>query len=267
MSYGAIMSFFLTINLQSDLTDIPCSDCHSSDGWEPLSSTMIFNHDNTDFQLEGNHRGTECIQCHPGNTMEEIHNFTHAETECQTCHMDIHYGLMGTDCQTCHGFETWDMSNWKKAYEHLMFPLLGAHALIECSTCHGEDLVQYSGSLSNDCLPCHTLDYNQALATSSHSENTNCILCHNTHGWSPADMSHHDFLFPIYSGEHRGEWSTCEAECHINSSDYSVFSCGLNGVCHDHRQTEMDDEHDDESGYVYESSACFNCHPQGKEDD
>ena len=28
-----------------------------------------------------------------------------------------------------------------------------------------------------------------------------------------------------------------------------------------------DDEHDDEDDYVYESSACFNCHPNGTEDD
>jgi hypothetical protein len=29
----------------------------------------------------------------------------------------------------------------------------------------------------------------------------------------------------------------------------------------------MDDEHDDVSGYVYESTECLACHPDGREDD
>ena len=29
----------------------------------------------------------------------------------------------------------------------------------------------------------------------------------------------------------------------------------------------MDDEHDDELDYVYESLACLSCHPDGEEDD
>jgi hypothetical protein len=29
----------------------------------------------------------------------------------------------------------------------------------------------------------------------------------------------------------------------------------------------MDDEHDDVGGYVYESTACYTCHPDGEEGD
>jgi hypothetical protein len=93
-------------------------------------------------------------------------------------------------------------------------------------------------------------------------------MCHtSTQDWTDTDYSHDVQFFPIYSGEHQGEWTTCSAECHIEPEDFSSFSCGLNGVCHKHDQDEMDDEHEDESGYVYESSACFDCHPTGESDD
>ena len=30
-------------------------------------------------------------------------------------------------------------------------------------------------------------------------------------------------------------------------------------------QGKMDDEHEDVSGYVYDSNACYDCHPTGSE--
>jgi hypothetical protein len=29
----------------------------------------------------------------------------------------------------------------------------------------------------------------------------------------------------------------------------------------------MDDEHNDVNGYIYESNACYECHPDGQADD
>ncbi len=47
-------------------------------------------------------------------------------------------------------------------------------------------------------------------------------------------------------------------------TNYAVFECIL---CHEHNQSEMDDEHRDVSGYRYESVACYQCHPDGRADD
>ena len=35
--------------------------------------------------------------------------------------------------------------------------------------------------------------------------------------------------------------------------------------CHAHTKPDMDDEHDDVGGYEYQTSACYACHPDGKE--
>jgi hypothetical protein len=48
----------------------------------------------------------------------------------------------------------------------------------------------------------------------------------------------------------------------VNPNSFGVFSCL---TCHEHNQSEMDDEHDDVPGYVYESTACYGCHPTGEE--
>ena len=68
--------------------------------------------------------------------------------------------------------------------------------------------------------------------------------------------------FPIFSGRHAGEWDTCQT-CHTQPASFEVFTCL---TCHEHRRSEMDDEHDEVRGYVYESTACYSCHPDGEDD-
>lgn len=209
MNYSAILALLIAGNMQGEISDITCGDCHTSEGWVPLLNPIVFNHDNTSFPLKDKHQWAECVQCHSGITVSEIHNFSSAKTQCEGCHMDIHFGILGVNCEGCHSIKSWETGLWLKEHNHLLFPLEGAHALLDCSDCHGGGFSQLSGTLTTECFACHTNEYTEALLSGGHSENSNCILCHNTRNWSPADMSHHDLLFPIYTGKHRGEWSTC----------------------------------------------------------
>ena len=260
-----IIFILLIFSFQIVMTELPCSDCHSNDIWTPLRSPLKFNHTDTNFILDDMHKDANCIQCHYGITVDELHQFDNISIECGSCHFDIHNNLLGNDCEWCHKNESWDMNNWLIEHENTLFPLSGAHSLVDCEQCHG---IQFSGiadMLTTDCYGCHSKIYLTQVNDGIHSENTDCILCHNTRQWFPTDMSHHDVIFPIYSGKHRGEWASCEV-CHINDSDYTDFSCGLNGGCHEHDKNEMDDEHRDESGYEYISTGCYSCHPRGKHD-
>jgi hypothetical protein len=68
--------------------------------------------------------------------------------------------------------------------------------------------------------------------------------------------------FPIFSGKHDGEWNDC-AECHTTPNDYTLFSCI---DCHEHDDpAELASDHSGVSGYVYESNACYACHPDGSD--
>jgi hypothetical protein len=264
MMLSTLLAGFLTLAVSDTLTEIPCEQCHSPQAWMPLAAPMAFNHDTTDFPLKGRHQSAECIQCHEGPRVEDIHKFDRISKDCQACHMDIHSGDFNLDCSTCHNSQTWDMANWRGNHSRTMFPLEGVHAQLACEDCHGVKTTAFSGVLTTECAACHYQAFSRAVDEAEHGSNDNCILCHNTRAFVPADMSHHDLLFPIYTGSHRGTWSSCEAECHINPDDYTDFSCGLNGVCHEHDQSKMDRKHSGEvSNYKYESRRCYNCHAGG----
>jgi hypothetical protein len=117
----------------------------------------------------------------------------------------------------------------------------------------------FSPSSQDDCIACHQNDY-----SSEHSGTgfpTTCLLCHTNDSWDDANFEDHDsFYFPIFSGTHRGRWSGCET-CHTNANDFGDFTCF---ACHDHRQSEMDEQHHEVPEYIYESAACYSCHPTGR---
>jgi hypothetical protein len=111
-------------------------------------------------------------------------------------------------------------------------------------------------------VACHQTDYN-GTSNPSHSAAgfpTDCASCHTTTQWSGATFDHDGMYFPIYSGSHRGRWSSC-ADCHTSSSDYAVFTCT---TCHTASNTNG--HHRGVSGYVYQSQACYSCHPRGRGD-
>jgi len=252
---------------QTDIdTELPCEDCHAPDGWT-LASDRTFNHDQTAFPLDHAHTNADCIQCHSGRSVADRHRFSSVESACSACHLDVHQGQYSTDCTRCHTTLNWELTQNRFDHDRKLFPLTGVHRQLPCDACHGGGVLLTIEMAPTACLGCHADTYTDAVSR-GHLENEDCAFCHNSRAWQPVDMSQHDRLFPIYSGEHRGVWTTCSAECHTVSSDYTQFSCGLSGVCHAHDRSRMDEEHEGEvSGYRYESLACYNCHPRGEEVD
>jgi hypothetical protein len=139
------------------------------------------------------------------------------------------------------------------------FALVGAHNALPCSACHSNPdfSLPWTPTSQDDCISCHATDYQAQHAGTGFPDT--CQTCHTTSTWGGATFQHPQF--PIYSGDHAGEWDTCQ-DCHTQPSNYQTFSCL---TCHAHRQSEMDDEHDDVNGYVYSSPACYSCHPDGRD--
>ncbi|MDP2722814.1 MAG: hypothetical protein Q8O72_08660, partial [Bacteroidales bacterium] len=235
--------------------DQACFDCHPTGSGEGG-----FNHNLSNFPLTGAHLTTECIDCHTSG-------YAGTTTVCYECHTanfnqsvnpnHVQIGI-NTECEVCHTTDP----EWKPATFPIhddYYPLTGAHALIatDCSTCHQGDYTNTQKS----CYSCHASDYDQTTNPSHTAAqfSTDCETCHSTVAWQPATFDHDGQYFPIYSGEHQGEWNDC-AECHTNTSNYSVFSCI---DCHEHNKIDTDDEHNDVSGYQYTSDACYACHPTG----
>jgi hypothetical protein len=90
---------------------------------------------------------------------------------------------------------------------------------------------RYTGT-PRDCYSCHQANY-AATTNPNHQAAgfpTQCQSCHTTTAWRPASFDHDGRYFPIYSGKHRGEWSSC-SECHVSSGNYKAFECIF---CHEH---------------------------------
>ncbi len=228
-----------------------CEQCHAPFGWRPAR----FAHPAT-FPLSAGHAGRQCTDCHGATG-----TFTGLSADCASCHADdwqattapSHAAVgFSQDCAQCHETRGWQPAR----FDHpASFPLSGGHSGRLCAQCHGPGSF---GNVSTACASCHLDDFQQTTAP-SHGQvgfPTSCTTCHTTAAWQPSSWDH---PFPITSGAHAGRGC---AECHTTPGNFAAFSCTH---CHDHRQREMDDEHDDVPGYVWLSSACWQCHPNGKE--
>ncbi len=234
-----------------------CLDCHTTDTWDDAT----FDHGTTTgFPLVGAHMPLDCSSCHLLPGFELIWDPSSAD-DCVTCHEDDHqnnHPNFPTTCLDCHTTDSWDSDGFDHGAT-TGFPLLGAHMPLDCSSCHllpGFELI-WEPSSAQDCVTCHEDDANQAHTGFP----TTCRDCHTVDSWD--STFDHDPIFPIYSGRHQGEWATCQT-CHTDPGNFMTFSCF---TCHEHNRPDTDDRHRDVGGYVYESNACYSCHPNGRSDD
>jgi len=240
-----------------------CTDCHETVRWRPA---FFPSHDPIFPIFTGTHSGTwgDCSDCHPDPSSFSVFS-------CFRCHsqakMDREHGNMpgysydSQSCLGCHpsGSAEGGIANHDQDY----FPIYsGTHSGTwnACSDCHN-----VSGDFSTfTCLSCHEHDQNtsdgqhQGIPGYSYDSNL-CYSCHPT-GEGGDFLDHDPLYFPIYSGKHQGTWDDCTI-CHTNTGDWSIFSCI---TCHEHSRSEMDDEHREVQGYVYDSQACYDCHPDGE---
>ena len=233
-----------------------CLDCHNENAWSPAD----FDHSQTAFPLTGAHASVNCTDCHTGG------QYSGTPTNCYSCHEQDYLGAgdpnhvtnnFDKNCTTCHNTTSWEPANFDHSQTN--FPLDGAHTGETCISCHNNG---YSNT-PTECVSCHQTEYNNTNDpdhTAAQFPST-CQDCHNTSAWQPAQWDHDSQYFPIYSGRHQEEWGQC-SDCHVNTSDYTQFECI---TCHAHSdKNDVDSHHTEVSGYVYESNACYNCHPNGR---
>ena len=183
-----------------------CSACHSAAGWEPAT----FDHNLAAFPLAGAHTSVPCAQCHINSV------FKGTPTDCSSCHKqdDPHNGQFGPDCSACHKATRWDDVTFD--HNQSQFPLTGAHAAVACSKCHSSG--QFKG-LSAACVTCH-----QDPGFHAGVFGTDCMECHTTAAWSPAQFNRSHPSFGDEGGvDHEG--ATCR-DCHPDTvASYTCLRC------------------------------------------
>jgi hypothetical protein len=205
--------------------------------------------------LVGTHTGLACTSCHTGEVYAGL------PSACVDCHLDEYNATTDpdhtaagfpTDCELCHQPTTWPDADFTHT-----FSLVGVHATLDCDACHSSGV--YAG-LPSDCVDCHLDNYNSTTDPDHAAAGfpTDCELCHRPSDatWNQGVFNH--TYFPINSGPHS---SALCSDCHVNLANFGVFSC-LDAGCHP--RSRMDDKHSGEPGYVYDSAACYSCHPDGR---
>jgi hypothetical protein len=127
---------------------------------------------------------------------------------------------------------------------------------VPCASCHVNNNFT---TVPTACYSCHKVDYqNTANLGSAGVPNhvtlnypQTCLSCHNMNNWLNATFNHTFFKLPHHTAQ-------C-TDCHINSSNYVIFSCTQN--CHPKAST--DPHHQGVRGYSYGPTTCYNCHKGG----
>ncbi len=246
---------------------VNCAACHTSAGWEipydawdrngPVFSrvtgwrigwdTMGFDHNKTNFPLQGQHTRVDCRSCH------ETLVFSDAKTGCISCHTDMHKGTVGTDCARCHTTNNWLVDNIAELHQDNGFPLLGAHALANCTDCHKSESALQFNRIGNACINCHASDY-ATTANPDHKNagfSTNCVDCHDVtrFDWNTSKINH-DF-FPLTKGHEIADCAKCHTGGNYANTSPECISC---------HKTDYDASVNPSHTVLHFSQNCVDCH-------
>jgi hypothetical protein len=204
--------------------NIPCQNCHTANAWTPIRAVPEFDHNQTRYPLRGMHQSVTCNQCH----VKPV--FTNVGQRCQDCHADIHKRQLGANCEQCHTVRGWTVSLQQVQQHNNRFPLTGAHAAVDCDSCHKGAANSKFQTMSTDCYSCHAADYKSASSPNHVTArfSITCEQCHSTDNWIGAKFDHSAAGFPL-TGGHAMPPRQC-ADCHINNN-YNLTSTAC-VTCH-----------------------------------
>lgn len=198
---------------------IPCQNCHTYVSWKPIRSNPEFNHDQTGYPLRGMHAKVPCTQCHTSLV------FRNVSKRCADCHADIHRRQFGANCEQCHSVRGWQVSVKDVQNHQNRFPLIGAHALVQCDECHRNAAAGQFTGLSTSCYSCHQKDFLTPVVNHRQLNfPTTCESCHSMNSWIGAKFDHLKYTGYALTGAHATLACT---DCHSNN----VFA-GTSAQCY-----------------------------------
>jgi len=197
--------------------NVPCQNCHTAEGWKPIRAVPEFNHDQTSYPLRGMHQNVACTQCH----VKPV--FSNVGKRCQDCHADIHKRQLGANCEQCHTVRGWGVAIKDIQAHNNRFPLTGAHAAVDCDSCHKNAANSKFQIMSTMCYSCHEADYKNTATMPSAPNHlgssafpVTCDQCHSTDNWLNAKFDHSTVGFPL-TGGHAVPPRAC-TDCHSNNN-------------------------------------------------
>jgi hypothetical protein len=153
-------------SIQRFMVEKACRTCHVEESWH----TVRFNHDQTQYPLQGKHATAACGGCHKKSIRSGVAElfFKIDNRNCQNCHQDIHLGQFANygskseatvKCDRCHTFFDWRPVLFQHNRDSV-FKLEGGHAAVACESCHRlvkikEQSVRIFRPMASACEDCH----------------------------------------------------------------------------------------------------------------
>jgi hypothetical protein len=240
--------------------NIACENCHTSTSWKPSRAVPEFDHDKTRYPLRGMHEKVQCVQCHTKLV------FTNVGSKCADCHADIHRRQMGANCEQCHTVGGWNVSVQAIQNHFNRFPLLGAHASLQCDECHKSAAVGQFTGLSTQCYSCHAKDFQSTAALGASVPNhvnskfsTTCETCHGMNTWLGATFDHTQTGFPLTGAHAQAACSSCHVNNNYNLAGIAPTSCGNSG-CHLTTWQQTTNPAHAQAATFFPVAQCSTCH-------
>ncbi|MGB0429807.1 MAG: cytochrome C [Bacteroidia bacterium] len=146
------------------LPENDCKACHGAESWANVS----FEHDKTDWPLEGSHIKVSCRACHFDDN--EVDNsftqlFESLDSKCISCHNNEHGNQFDdkgvNNCTHCHSMsESWNIDGFD--HDSTLFPLEGKHRKVDCNECHknkafDDGIIRREYKIKKfECIDCHS---------------------------------------------------------------------------------------------------------------
>ncbi len=231
-----------------------CLKCHNENSFHEIKELSSFNHNQTNYPLQGRHMFLECKSCHKGVYTKRI-----AHKNCYDCHQDYHKSEFTSqnkksDCQDCHTVDGFRPSNFTlQKHNQLKFKLNGAHAATPCFVCHQKSDGWSFRNLGLKCIDCHENIHRTEISVKYIPEQ-NCSVCHNEENWQKIQFDHSKTEFKL-EGKHKEP--TCR-ECHFKKDDLG-FEKQLFSSISSHCLNCHKDQHNEQFEQSSEAS-CKTCH-------
>ncbi|NNF58115.1 MAG: hypothetical protein HKN04_07715 [Rhodothermaceae bacterium] len=202
-----------------------CASCHTATSWTDVEG---FDHGQTGFALVGQHLQATCASCHPGSGAARFENVA---TTCQGCHGNEspHSArLSRQDCATCHTPANWSST---PSFNHRAtgFALVGQHARIACTSCHGNGrgAARFRAATAS-CETCHGDENPHGMQF----EGQSCASCHGAQTWTAVPNFNHGTTAFVLTGAHVRVDCT---SCHTGDGASQVFADAPSecAACHD----------------------------------
>lgn len=193
-----------------------CRKCHDEFSFKQVNASGSFNHNQTDYPLQGKHRDVACVKCHKSGRYTRTLNFM----RCTDCHSDYHERQfekngVAPDCEECHSVNGFSPSLYTiQRHNQSGFVLDGAHLATPCVVCHKTEGKWNFSTNGNRCTNCHDNIHKNFLNSKFMSDSA-CKSCHNTVLWAQVSFDHNTTNFKLL-GKHRKQ--TCRA-CHFRETN------------------------------------------------